>query len=148
MRQYRKILVPLDGSEVGEAILPEVETMAKALNASITVLRAYYAHVFPGFDPSRVQVAVTREAEDYVHRVEEQLKAKGFSVDSHTRYEADAAKAILEHCERHEIDLIMMSTHGHGAIGHYLMGSVAEKVIHNATPPVFLVRASAKGQNR
>lgn len=142
MRQYRKVLVPLDGSQVGEAILPEVETMAKAFNATISIMRAYYAHVFPATDPTDAQVAATREAEDYVHMIEERLKAKGLAVDSHTRYEADAAKAILDHCEQYDIDLVMMSTHGHGALGHWLLGSVAEKVIHHATTPLFLLRAA------
>lgn len=141
MRQYRNILVPLDGSQVGEAILPEVEAMAKAFNATVSILRAYYAHVFPGADPTDAQVAATREADEYVHKIKEQLKARGVAVEGHSRYESDAAKAILDHCEQHEVDLIMMSTHGRGAIGHWLLGSVAEKVIHHAKTPVFLIRA-------
>jgi nucleotide-binding universal stress UspA family protein len=140
MRQYKKILVPLDGSEVAEAVLPEAETLAKVFNATINIMRAYYAHAFPGADPSDAQVAAMDEAEGYVHKVEERLKAKGFSVESHTRYEADAAKAILEHCEQYKIDLIVMSTHGHGAVGHWLLGSVAEKVVHHTKTPIFLLR--------
>jgi nucleotide-binding universal stress UspA family protein len=139
--QYKKILVPLDGSEVAEAILPAVETCAKAFNSTITIVRAYYAHVFPGVDPVEAQANATREAEDYVHSVEERLKAKGVSVNSHTTFEADAAKAILDYCARYDVDLVMMSTHGHGAIGHWLLGSVAEKVVHHAITPIFLVRA-------
>ncbi len=141
MKKYQKMLVPLVGSQVGEAILPDVETMAKAFDAHVSILRAYYAHVFPGMDPTGAQVAATREAEDYVHRIAQQLKDKGIDVDSHTRFEPDAAKAILDHCARYENDLILMSTHGHGAIGNWLLGSVAEKVIHHATTPVFLIRA-------
>lgn len=141
MQQYKKILVPLDGSKVAEAVLPAVETVAKAFNASIMLLRAYYAHKFPGADPTEVQVAATREAEDYVKAVQKQLKAKGFDADSHTQYEADAAKAILDHAKHKDIDLIMMSTHGHGIVGHYLLGSVAEKVVHHSTKPVFLFRS-------
>ena len=140
MRQYKKILVPLDGSQIGEAILPEVETLARAFNASISIMRAYHAYVFPGADATDAQVAATREAEEYVKGIEERLKSKNLDVDSHTRYEADAAKAILDHCAQYHIDLIMMSTHGHGAIGHWLLGSVAEKVVHHATTPVFLLR--------
>ena len=132
----------MDGSNVGEAILPEVETLARAFNASISIMRAYYVHSFPGADSTEAQVAAMREAEDYVQKIEEQLNANGFSVDSHTRYEADAAKAILEHCNQYPTDLVMMSTHGHGAVGHLLLGSVAEKVIHHATTPIFLVRAA------
>lgn len=141
MGQYRNILVPLDGSRVGEAILPEVETMARAFGATVSIVQAYYAHVFPGADPTDAQVTATREAEKYVRTVAEQLKSRGIAVDPHTRYQSDAAKAILDHCEQHDVDLIMMSTHGHGALSHWLLGSVAEKVIHHAKIPVFLVRA-------
>jgi nucleotide-binding universal stress UspA family protein len=142
MNQYKKILVPLDGSQVAEAVLPEVETVAKAFAAKIMLIRAYYTHAFPGADPTKAQVAATKEAEDYLRAIEKQLKTKGLDVDSHTAYEADAAKAILDHSARHHIDLIMMSTHGRGAIGHYLLGSVAEKVVHHSTKPVFLIRSA------
>ena len=145
MKQYKHILVPLDGSKVGEAILPEVKALARAFNATISIMRAYHAHSFPGVDSTEAQVAAMREAEDYVQTIEEQLKADGFKAESHTRYEADPAKAILEHCDQYPVDLVMMSTHGHGAVGHWLLGSVAEKVIHHATTPIFLVRAAAAG---
>jgi nucleotide-binding universal stress UspA family protein len=105
-------------------------------------MRAYYAHVFPGIEPSLAQKTAMREAEDYVHKIEKRLQAEGISVDTHTRYEADAAKAILDHCAKNQIDIIVMSTHGHGVVEHWLLGSVAEKVVHHAAASVFLVRAN------
>jgi nucleotide-binding universal stress UspA family protein len=106
-------------------------------------MRAYYAHVFPGVEPSLAQKAAMREAEAYVRKIQKRLSAEGLDVDTHTLYEADAARAILDHCARNKIDLIVMSTHGHGLVGHWLLGSVAEKVIHHAATPVFLVRANS-----
>ena len=141
MVNYRKILVPLDGSKAAEQALPAVQTLAKALNASVCVMRAYYAHVFPGIEPSLAQKASMREAEMYVRKIEERLRVEGIEVDTHTLYEGDPATAILEHCERNKIYLIVMASHGHGVVGHWLLGSVAEKVIHHASAAVFLVRA-------
>jgi nucleotide-binding universal stress UspA family protein len=142
MTIYKKILLPLDGSEVAEFALPAVETLAKALNAGVCVMRAYYAHVFPGIEPGLAQKAAMREAEVYVQKIEKRLKDQGIDVDTHTRYEADAAKAILDHSLRNKIDIIVMSTNGHGFLEHWLLGSVAEKVIHHSAIPVFLIRAN------
>ncbi|MFC1956110.1 universal stress protein [Chloroflexota bacterium] len=138
---YRKILVPLDGSEISEAILPTIEELASDLKASISILMVTYAHVFPGADPTNAQVAVTKEAEDFVQTIEERLKAKELSMDSHVRY-GHAADEILDHSndDMFGIDLIAMSTHGRSGIGRWLLGSVAEKVLRHSTKPIFLVR--------
>jgi nucleotide-binding universal stress UspA family protein len=136
--QIKKILVPLDGSKAAETALPAVEILAKTLNATVCIMRAYYARVFPGVDPGEAQLVAMREAEDYVQKIEKRLTAAGLSVDTHTRYEAEAAKAILDHCEENNIDLIIMATHGHGVIGHWLLGNVAEKVVHHTTTPIYL----------
>ena len=136
MKLNGNILVPLDGSKVAEAILPEVEEQAKAFNASIRILRSYHGS---GEDN---QARITKEAEDYVHKMEKVLKAKGFNVESVTTFDADAAQAILEHSRN--VDLIMMSTHGQGAIKRFLLGSVAEKVLHHATKPIYLARSVIK----
>jgi nucleotide-binding universal stress UspA family protein len=139
MEGYKKILVPLDGSEVSESILPEVEKCSMAFKASISLLRVAYAPTIPGVDPTEAQVAVVREAEEYLRRIEERLKVKGFTVDSHIRYGNDAEE-ILDHCARNDIDLIAMSTHGRSGVKRWVLGSVTEKVLRHATKPIFLVR--------
>ena len=137
---YRRILVALDGSEVSESILPQVEELASNLKASISILRVAYAHVFPGADATNAEIAVTREAEDYVQTIKERLEAKGFSVDTHVRY-GEAAREIMDHAEDEEygIDFIMMATHGRSGVGRWLLGSVAEKVVRHSAKPVFLI---------
>jgi len=86
-------------------------------------------------------VAVVREAEEYLHGLEERLKAKGFKVDSHVRY-GDEAEEILDHSAQKDIDLIAMSTHGRSGVKRWLLGSVAEKILRHATKPIFLVRCT------
>lgn len=141
MEGYAKILVPLDGSAVAEAILPEAEKVAIAFKSTISLLRVAYAPTVPGTDPTEAQVAVVQEAEEYLHGIEQRLQAKGFSVDSHVRY-GDEAEEILDHCtQHHDIDLIAMSTHGRSGVKRWILGSVAEKVLRHATKPIFLVRA-------
>jgi len=136
-----KILVPLDGSECAENILPRVEKLATDLKVGISLLRVALAHSFPGVDATEAEVAVVREAETYLQGIEQRLKAKGFEVDSHVRY-GDDAEEILAHSNHDDIDFIAMSTHGRSGIKRFLIGSVAEKIVRHATKPVFLVRCA------
>jgi nucleotide-binding universal stress UspA family protein len=141
MERFGRILVPLDGSECAENILPKVEKLAADLKASVALLRVAYAHTFPGVDPTEAEVKVVRESEEYLGKIEERLKAKGFSVDSHVRYGIEAEE-ILDHAAQKDIDLIAMSTHGRSGVGRWLLGSVAEKVLRHCPKPIFLVRCS------
>src|SRR4030042_844468 len=138
MQKFERILVPLDGSECAENILPMIEKMATDFKASIALLRVAYAHTFPGMDPTEAEVKVVREAEKYLRGLEERLKAKGFSVDSHVRY-GDDVEEILDHAAQKEIDLIAMSDYGHRGVKRFLLGSVAERVLRHTPKPVFVV---------
>ncbi len=53
--------------------------------------------------------------------------------------EGDPAIEILQKTEELKCDLVIMGTHGHGLIGHAFLGSVAEKVLHRITKPVFII---------
>jgi nucleotide-binding universal stress UspA family protein len=141
MGGFEKILVPLDGSECAENIFSNVEKLAADSKASISLLRVVYAHIFPGVDATEAEVKVVREAEDYLRKLEEKLKAKGFKVDTHVRYGNDAEE-ILDHAAQKEIGLIAMSTHGRGGVKRFLLGSVAEKVLRHSPKPIFLVRCT------
>ena len=138
MEKDHRILVPLDGSDCGENVLPKVEELASNLTAGICLLRVTSAHTFPGADPTEAEVKVVREAEEYLKGLEGQLKAKGFDADTHVRY-GNEAEEILDHAALKEIDFIAMSR-GHRGVKHFLLGCVAEKVLRHAPKPVFLVR--------
>jgi nucleotide-binding universal stress UspA family protein len=141
MEKLERILVPLDGSDCAEMILPKVEKLATELKASIALLRVAYAHTFPGVDPSDAEVKVVREAEEYLLGLENRLKAKGFKVDSHVRYGNDAEE-ILDHAAQKDIDFIAMTTHGRSGVKRFLIGSVAEKILRHSPKPIFLVRCT------
>lgn len=138
---FKKILVPLDGSKLAEGILPRVEWLAKIHDAEVTLLRVALAHTFPGMDPVQHQVNVVREAEEYLAKVEANLKSVGVKkVSSVVRYGNDAQE-IVDHARDREFDLIAMSTHGRTGLSQFVLGSVAAKVIHTATVPILLCRA-------
>ena len=138
MEKDQRILVPLDGTDCGENILPKVEELASNLRAGICLLRVTSAHTFPGADPTEAEVKVVREAEEYLRGLEDQLKAKGFDVDTHVRY-GNEVEEILDHAAQKEIDLIAMSR-GHTGVKHFLLGCVAEKVLRETPKPILLAR--------
>ncbi|MBW1972037.1 MAG: universal stress protein [Deltaproteobacteria bacterium] len=138
---YKNILVPLDGSFVAEAILPEVKKLARAFEANIILLRVVMVHTIPGIDPTKAQVAAVEKAEKYLDGIKESLEKEGFSVDTHVRF-GNSAEEILLHSQSNDIDIIALSTHGGSGIGKWLMGGTADKVIRHSTKPIFLVRSS------
>jgi nucleotide-binding universal stress UspA family protein len=136
---FKKILVHLDGSNLAEGILPRGEWLAKIHGAEVTLLRVAVAHTFPGMDPVQHQVSVVREAEEYLAKVEENLKSVGVNARAVVRYGHDAQE-IVEHARNRDFDLIAMSTHGRTGLTQFVLGSVASKVIHTATIPILLCR--------
>ena len=141
MEKGERILVPLDGSECAENVLPKVEELAERKKEGICLLRVALAHTFPGVDQTEAQVEVVREAEEYLHGVEERLKAKGFDVNAHVRY-GDEVEEILDHAAQKEIDLVAMATRPHRGVRHFFGGCVAEKVLRHTPKPVFLVQCN------
>jgi nucleotide-binding universal stress UspA family protein len=115
MEKEERILVPLDGSECAETILPRVEELVAGKKTGICLLRVVFAPIFPGVDPTEAQVKVVREAEEYLQGLKDRLRAEGLDVDIHVRY-GDDVEEILDHAARREIDLVAMSTHGRSGV--------------------------------
>ncbi len=144
---FKRILVPLDGSVLAEAILTQVTELARVHDAELVLLRVALAHAFPGADPTEAQLQAVRESEKYLEVVEHELKEKGLRVSSVVRY-GHAADEILDHAAFAGIELIAMSTHGRTGVSRWVMGSVAEKVLRASTTPLLLVRAPGAGCER
>ena len=140
---FKKILVPLDGSSLAEAILPQVTELAKALNAELSVLRVAFVHVFPGADPTEEEVQVIHKAEEYVGGIAAKLADEGISVKTSVRFGKPATE-ILSHITDNKLELVAMSTHGRSGLSRLVMGSVAEEVVRHAGVPVLLLRAPDK----
>ena len=137
---FKKILVPLDGSKLAEGILPQVEQLAKIHGSEVTLLRVALEHIFEGTDPIEHQVKMVREAENYLAKVEANLKKTGLKVNSVVRYGQDAQE-IVDHARERGFDLIAMYTHGRTGIKQWVLGSVANKVLGASSVPVLLCRA-------
>lgn len=142
---YRKILVPLDGSKVAEGVLPHAKLLAYSEGAELILLTvgANPALDFVFSDPGLAQNAIQEQEErsqKYIAGVENELKSAGFKTSTILRV-GSVADVILGVAEELQVDVIAMSTHGRTGPARLLLGSIAERVVHNSKIPVLLIRA-------
>ena len=147
---YKRVIVPLDGSEVAEQALPDATGLARASNASILLLNvvgypylerkglASWALQQEALD--QVVREETAQAEQYLKGVRDRLLAEGFDVSAEVRRGA-VDQAIL--ADSQPGDVIVMTTHGRGGVARWFLGSVAEDVLRRSTVPVLLIRSQA-----
>jgi nucleotide-binding universal stress UspA family protein len=139
----KRILVPLDGSPLAEAILPVAEEWAKEEEAEVILLRAVLAHHLPGGDATEAEVHAVGEGEAYLKAVAERLERRGLTRARWVVWYDEPAKAIAEAVARDEVDLIAMATHGRSGLSRLLLGSVAEAVVRSSRVPVLLLRGQS-----
>lgn len=135
---YKKVLVPLDGSPVDEAILEHVAHLAGIHGSQITLLRVaeQWSAKYYGAE------ALPKEVEDaqrYLREVAERLMKQGIEVETALAH-GDPTEVIVREAEERGCDLIAMSTHGHGSFLDLLYGSVSHGVRHTVDIPVLLIR--------
>jgi nucleotide-binding universal stress UspA family protein len=135
----KKVLVPLDGSRLAEASLPEAVDLARR-GASLLLLRTAEASPRLGTDPVEAQVAVVREAEDYLAAVAARIRKAGATNVETSVWYGPPAEAIVEAAELPGVELIVMTTHGRSGLGRLVLGSVAETVLRATTIPILLLR--------
>jgi nucleotide-binding universal stress UspA family protein len=140
---YKKILVPLDGSPLAEAVLPHVQALAKSEDAEIVLLRVAvtpdpnFFHRDEG-EGRQITDAIEGEALDYLETEVTKLQKEGAKVTSITR-DGTIPDTILKVAEETHADVIALSTHGRVGIQRLLQGSVAEEIVHASHIPVMLI---------
>lgn len=148
-----KILLPLDGSELAERILPAASAMARLFDASLTVLRVMQPPFRPGlaYEDLPIQVDTDAVAEreeavsDYVEGVAERLRGEGLEARGRVVHGAAVADEIVRTADEESSDLVAMATHGRGGLKRLVLGSVADKVLRGGGRPVLLHRPSTDG---
>ena len=154
--RYERILVPVDGSEGAEAVLPHALSLARKFGSTIELVRSYAvppslvaasaATALPGTGPALnaepYLEAGRTEAEVYLEELEERLRPEGVPIE-HRQLEGSAGESIVTESHRSGSDMIAMATHARAGIGRLVLGSVADYVVHHATCPVLLVRTES-----
>ncbi len=145
-KSCKRILVPLDGSELAEQVLPVVIPIALALGSEITVFRVPIVYT-PGSLMGEWYVPLAgdfemagQSAQAYLDRVASRLKEQGIRASLATQIGA-VANSIIGYAEANRVDLIAMCTHGRTGLARWALGSVADKVLRAGGIPMLLVRA-------
>lgn len=158
----RRILLPLDGSEHAESVLPLACTLANASDAVITLLRVaeYPPEVFsdaeyfgfypnPGTEPD-VNEKVRAKKEAIKRKVKGYLEGLASSIETTIPkvfieiQEGPVVEAILKTIKKLEIDLIVMSTTGEDR-NPWMMGAIANRILREAQVPVIFMREGSDG---
>jgi nucleotide-binding universal stress UspA family protein len=142
----RRVLVPMDGSELSEAVLTYVAPLAKALDWTLVLfwVASWPPQAIP-IQGALIPIGFLEHSDvnmtDYLDHRARELKAEGIKTDVRY-YFGDRRRSIVAFAEEAGIDLIAMSTHGRNSLGRLVLGSVAEYVLSHATLPVLAVRPS------
>ena len=154
---YKKILVPLDGSELAECILPHLETISAGCGvAEVVLIRV----VEPAYVPAGAMTsgleslgeaeaaklqdnadAVRKaEAKSYLEELTGRIKLGGARVRTEVA-KGKAADILAEYATKNDADLIIIASHGRSGVSRWVMGSVSDRVLRSACTPVLMVRA-------
>lgn len=144
---FKRLLVPLDGSTLAEAVLPATVYLAQTLAASVTLI-----HVIEQNAPLQIHgerhLTTVYEAWSYLEQV-----TRSFPPDVrrcveqhvHTSQVSDVARTIADHVGEFNTDLIVMCTHGRSGLRNWLFGSIAQQTIALETTPILLIRPPETG---
>jgi len=146
---YKKILVPLDGSQLAECVLPHVESIAKTCGVQEVILLRVTQ---PFHQLCDLDGCVSREtvnsidadnkaaAEKYLSQLTERSRYDGVSIKSEVMT-GTPGKSIVDYAAKNSIDLIAIATHGRSGISRWAWGSVADRILRSTCVPVLIVRA-------
>jgi nucleotide-binding universal stress UspA family protein len=158
-KPYGHIMIPLDGSQLAEQVLPHVEPLAEKFGSRVTLLRAVSpdedtflagASVgvvtvgIPATEPEPVTQERRLRASRYLETIKADLEARGLAIDCEQPEGSSPADIIVGQARRLGVDLIAMATHARSGVDRAVFGSVADAVLRSAPCPVLLVRANEK----
>jgi len=156
---YKHIMVPLDGSELAECVLGQVEMIAKSnpsapkitLIRVVTPLKLYGGFDFGGaveyISPEQIQRLEDdskKNAQDYLAKQVSRLKEHGLTATAEVVF-GMASESLTQFAGQNGVDLIVIATHGRSGINEWFWGSVAERVLKTSKIPVLMVRPDACG---
>ena len=152
---FNDILVPLDGSELSERALPMAQDLAKSSEATVHLIqmvsREHELAAGRGSDSTqaaeyemdmarRLTESQLNSGRAYLEKIGSQLQGAGIKIETEFTVKAgNPAENIIDYVKEHSINLVVMSTHGHGGIRRLLLGSVTDRVVHSCEVPVLVV---------
>jgi nucleotide-binding universal stress UspA family protein len=148
---FSKILVSLDGSDLAECVFPYVEDIAKLRNSQVEAafVVEHYDMPFHGgvvYNENtlkEIERSAKQGAEQYMKTVKKRLFSNGIDVNT-VVLEGKIADSLVDYANNNGFDLIVMATHGRSGLARWVIGSVADKILHCSTIPVLLIRSESR----
>jgi len=145
---FKSVIVPLDGSEVAESVLPMVGALAKKLGLEVQLFRAFHVPytIYGGgdgynvIDIDKVIAEVANEAREYLDKKAAELKKLGVDRVTCTVKEGFGADEIIALGRQNPDNFIAMCSHGRSGVKRWVLGSVTETVVRHGVDPVLIVR--------
>jgi nucleotide-binding universal stress UspA family protein len=146
---YKKILVPLDGSQLAECVIPHVEALAGGCRVKEVVLvrvaepfrqPTASEYVLEPEEVARIDGGIRAEAERYISQVKAKIKLNGVEVRTEV-LDGNPAESLAEYATQKGMDLIVIATHGRSGVSRWVWGSVADRILRSVCVPVMMVRA-------
>ena len=146
---YEKIMVPLDGSELAECVLPHLKGFIKGCHVSnVVFVRVVVPPVLLHYGEDLIRPEIYEETEsamqsaakDYLDQIKNRLKYEGTELHSEVLV-GRVADSLADYTEKNDIDLILIATHGRSGVTRWVRGSIADKILRYSNVPVLMVRA-------
>lgn len=151
-RMFDKILICLDGSKLGEQILPYATEQALKFDSKVALLHvmsipdrmtmASVAGATPQ-TPDIIEEEARRqrtEMKDYLEGMAKALAKKGIDVEHIILEPSKVGEAIVEYAHGNSFDLICIATHGRSGLGRVVFGSVADYVLRQSGLPILVIK--------
>ncbi|ELZ98944.1 UspA domain-containing protein [Haloferax mucosum ATCC BAA-1512] len=138
---YSEILVPTDGSKAAERAIDHALDLAETYDSRVHALYVVDTSIYTSLDAGADVVinALEREGEAATGHIKEAAKTSGAEIETEV-VTGTAYRSIRDYIDDHDIDLVVMGTHGRTGLSHYLLGSVTERVVRTSPVPVLTIR--------
>ena len=148
---YKKILVPLDGSELAECALSHVKSLVEygvmreiillnVVNVSFTIPMNMRDEINDIINNNAIRKDILIKSKKYLELVKSRLAADGIKVKVESLEGDRPADTISDYAQKNEVDMIVIATHGYTGLKKLMLGSVALEILHESRVPVLLIR--------
>jgi nucleotide-binding universal stress UspA family protein len=150
---YNKIMVPLDGSDLAECVMPHVEAITTGCKITkVVFVRVVDPIHLPASVPARGEFGFSEKqrrqmeeqrkqtADAYLKQIVENTRFEGAAL-GYEVLEGKVADTLAHWAEKNEMDLIVIASHGRSGVSRWMMGSVADRVLRSSCVSVLMIRA-------
>jgi nucleotide-binding universal stress UspA family protein len=142
---FKKILVPLDGSQLSQRALEPALALGQQIGAELLLVRVPVTDTLSFVVSEAKQRELAQDALAYLETLRQSNEQSQLNIRTQV-LDGDAASAIVDTARAEQTDLIIMSTHGYSGPTRWVLGSVTERVLRSAPCPVLAIRAARQPQ--